>query len=817
MTDVNVISSTADLNQYAFKEREPGFDIAYVGYLNYRKNPPLLLQCLHALVEKDERYHLHIAGEFQQAELEHYFEHMLDTLDLHEHVTLYGWVDDVASWLDDKHYFILPTLHEGNPYSVLEAAAKGIRPIVHTFPGSDTLYPDSWTFGSIPDLLYLVEEIRYDSSSYRRYVEKHYALSTTGDQIQSLLRNLVPEPAEDRAPHPLNGAQADGPSLKDLPRAPSGRTGWPWTKESQRLAPKMPNGREWPLTSIVMPSFNQGKYIEAAIRSVLLQGYPNLEFVVIDGGSTDETVEILEKYDPWITYWQSKPDEGQSDAINQGFERCSGLLAAWLNSDDMLCQDALYAHATRHLFEPDTIYVGNCLVVDKRGTVQSRHTGRVHTFESLINLKEVWRGQPRGHFIQPEVLFPLDAYRQVGGLSVDNHQTMDYELWGRLLLAGAQIKYTDLDVGMFRVHADQKTSQFWETTKSLTRSARRLIRAHPTWSDEKKKAFLSKLYTYEEEVAEQYRPPLGESSTDRHTDSSSDKRTAGTVDDTPQPASPPQVTSGKAASLPKVSAFMPTYNHRPFIAEAIESALTQEYPNLELVIGDDASTDGTREIIDTYYRKHPDVIKRIYADENGGITANCNRVLAACTGDYIAFTSGDDVWLPGKIQKQVEWFADHPDHVFCCTRVDMFKSETGRLLERGPDGDFEHIFAHPPPSRIYQLGTALSSVMIRREALPSGGYDPRIPHASDFLFMVSVLDKGPSGYIDEVLARYRKHAESASNKWSWVYTDHLMALKIMDQKFPQWADDIERIRKVTLHKLHRLHHSESPKQVLVNG
>jgi hypothetical protein len=123
----------------------------------------------------------------------------------------------------------------------------------------------------------------------------------------------------------------------------------------------------------------------------------------------------------------------------------------------------------------------------------------------------------------------------------------------------------------------------------------------------------------------------------------------------------------------------------------------------------------------------------------------------------------------------------------------------------------------PPPSRIYQLGTALSSVMIRQEALPSGGYDPRVPHASDFLFMVSVLDKGPSGYIDEVLARYRKHAGSASNKWSWIYTDHLMALKIMDQKFPQWADDIERIRKVTLHKLHRLHHSESPKQVLVNG
>src|SRR5262244_3776597 len=134
-------------------------------------------------------------------------------------------------------------------------------------------------------------------------------------------------------------------TISELPPAPAGVEGWPWQADTETPFDHS-DLFDLPKISVITPSYNQARYIEETIRSVLLQGYPNLEYIIIDGGSSDQTTEIIKKYEPWLTYWVSEPDRGQSDAINKGFSKSTGRILNWLNSDDFLEKNALGRVAT---------------------------------------------------------------------------------------------------------------------------------------------------------------------------------------------------------------------------------------------------------------------------------------------------------------------------------------------------------------------------------------------------------------------------------------------------------------------------------------
>ena len=137
------------------------------------------------------------------------------------------------------------------------------------------------------------------------------------------------------------------PTLKELPAPPSGKRGWPWTEETPQLADTTPDGSAWPRISMVTPSYNQGRFIEETIRAVLLQGYPNLEYIIVDDNSPDESPEIIRKYESWIKILPGEENRGMSQAINRGFKECTGEIITWISSDDVYFPQAFYNVASR--------------------------------------------------------------------------------------------------------------------------------------------------------------------------------------------------------------------------------------------------------------------------------------------------------------------------------------------------------------------------------------------------------------------------------------------------------------------------------------
>jgi len=260
------------------------------------------------------------------------------------------------------------------------------------------------------------------------------------------------------------------PTLNDLPPPPEGKTGWPWTEETSWVPESMPDGKPWLKISIVTPSYNQGQFIEETIRSVLLQGYPDLEYIIIDGGSTDKTVEIIRKYEPWITFWTSEPDNGQTNAINKGFKRSTGEIVAWLNSDDLYVADALVIAAKVFAEQP-----GTAAVYGDMDTINAEDTILSHIKSCDFDLGKLYRGN---YIPQPASFINAEAMKKVGYLDERFHYVMDYDLWINLGQGQGIIRHIPKTLARFRLHNCSKSvsqrEAFWpETFMALDLSLKR--------------------------------------------------------------------------------------------------------------------------------------------------------------------------------------------------------------------------------------------------------------------------------------------------------------------------------------------------------
>ncbi|WP_324823952.1 glycosyltransferase [Sinanaerobacter sp. ZZT-01] len=282
-----VIPNGVTMSQYTFNERRPGFHIAYVGYINYKKGPMLLLQTFKAIYDTDSRYKLYIAGRFQDDRDVLYFKQMIQEWRLEKNIIYEGWQDNLDSWLEDKDYILCTSILESQNMSVMQAMSKGIKPIIHNFVGARGIYPKHLIFNTIKEAVDMLSQ-SYNSISYKNYVQEKYS----SDYINDMLLNEMDRVCKE--------------NLKE------------------------------PIVSIVMTVYNREKYLKEAIESVLKQSYQHIELIIVNDGSTDDSEKIAKGFsDDRIQYFY-KENTGQLSTLKYGLEKAKGKFLTRVDSDDLI-------------------------------------------------------------------------------------------------------------------------------------------------------------------------------------------------------------------------------------------------------------------------------------------------------------------------------------------------------------------------------------------------------------------------------------------------------------------------------------------------
>lgn len=238
----------------------------------------------------------------------------------------------------------------------------------------------------------------------------------------------------------------------------------------------------YPKISIITPSYNQGHFIKETIDSVLKQNYPDLEYIVMDGGSTDTTVSVLKSYGNKVS-WVSKKDKGQTDAINQGIKKSSGEIVAYLNSDDVMLPNTLHTVAEYFIHNKSAMWLtGDYFIIDANGN-------KIQSF--VANYKKILRTFPNKHIlsvanfiIQPSTFWRRSLMDNIGFFREDLHYVMDFEYWMRVIQK-YPIHILPNHFSLFRIHGDSKGGALFE---------KQFIEEHTVVSEYVKNPFIKLLH-----------------------------------------------------------------------------------------------------------------------------------------------------------------------------------------------------------------------------------------------------------------------------------------------------------------------------------
>ncbi|MEY3866720.1 MAG: hypothetical protein RLZZ338_611 [Cyanobacteriota bacterium] len=505
---------------------------------------------------------------------------------------------------------VYPSLYEGFGMPVIEAMACGCpviaskRASIPEVAGTAALYISGF---DVSELVNALQEVQKPEL-------RNQLISAGLEQAKKFSWSKMAEIVRDALLQATNQASSDSGVFAK--------------KQIQKAAStfNISISKSLPKISIVTPSFNQGDYLEECIDSVLSQGYPNLEYVIMDGGSTDGSVEIIKKYEKYLNYWQSKPDGGQYASINQGFAKTNGEIMAWINSDDKYHHDAFIKVAAAFNKYPRMEWLMG------RPNAWDGLNGNAHWIAEYepqwsreFLLGKTWKSC--GQWIQQESTFwKRSLWNKAGGqLQLDPPMvTADFELWVRFS-RHAQLYFIDTLLGGARWHEKQRSRVFWDRCM--------------------------------EEIDEVLAKEQALIASGLH--------------QTSLPAPPPVVLSAEeivaikqqAKQIIQVSAIVSTYNSAKFIRGCLETLVNQtlyQKGELEIVVIDSASQQNEESIVKEFQAKYPNIIYE-RTSERETLYASWNRAIKMARGVYITNANTDDRLRPDALEFMANYLDNHPD------------------------------------------------------------------------------------------------------------------------------------------------------------
>ncbi|MBZ9909335.1 glycosyltransferase [Mesorhizobium sp. BR115XR7A] len=549
-----------------------------------------------------------------------------------------------------------------------------------------------------------------------------------------------------------------------------------------------------PRISIIVPSYNQGRFLGECLESIVGQKYNNLELIVMDGGSTDESVSVIREFEAQINYWQSQPDGGQSAAINAGVARATGDVVAWLNSDDLYMPDTLHMVADGVERHPKYgLYIGNGLRLDERTGTKTPFT-RHHIALNRRALKE-----GLDYILQPSVFFSREAWKAVGGLDPALRFSMDWDILIRIAE-----RYPALAINEFL-----SISREYEETKTASGGMLRAAEIIAMTGKHSGKPFTvgGVLYFLESLLQPGMREELSEGTLQQiwrlheqmraeDLQSRADSRDGFPVQGDAGDGTYVQVARTKMVvpvavpirQWPRISVVIPSFNQAEFLERTLASIFAQNYPKLEVIVMDGGSTDGSVDILKRYNKN----IAHWKSEKDRGPAHAINKGLARATGEVLTWLASDDMYAVNTLRTIGQLFAANPDlSLVVGNALYVDEEDNPKIMDHGEYKTALYYGVVQPRERVpaywsYVHSIPQPSTFFTKSLLDRvGPLNESYHFIFDFELFFRMVSSGKTMKVEKTLSLYRIHSAAKTSDWNKFLVE---LYRFSRAWWPRWRD-----------------------------